>query len=34
MASLDLEEDIYFSKLADKRLAGAKHWLKHEDAWK
>ncbi|HJD67855.1 MAG TPA: hypothetical protein LFV66_05390 [Rickettsia endosymbiont of Bembidion lapponicum] len=34
MDSLDLEEDMYFSRLADKRLAEAKHWVKHEDAWK
>lgn len=28
---ITLEEDMYFSKLADKRLAEAKYWVKHED---
>ncbi|WP_395476770.1 hypothetical protein [Rickettsia endosymbiont of Pantilius tunicatus] len=34
MDSLDLEEDMYFSRLADKRLEETKHWIKHEDFWK
>ncbi|MFY9589177.1 hypothetical protein [Rickettsia endosymbiont of Halotydeus destructor] len=34
MASLELEEDEVFSKLADKRLTETKHWVNHEDAWK
>ncbi|HJD65070.1 MAG TPA: hypothetical protein LFW10_02825 [Rickettsia endosymbiont of Diachasma alloeum] len=34
MDSLDLEEDMYFSRLADKRLEETKHWIKHEEFWK
>ncbi|WP_253308371.1 hypothetical protein [Rickettsia endosymbiont of Orchestes rusci] len=34
MASLELEEDEVFSKLADKRLKETKHWVNHVDAWK
>ncbi|HJD57715.1 MAG TPA: hypothetical protein LFV92_00400 [Rickettsia endosymbiont of Ceroptres masudai] len=34
ISSLELEEDALFSKLAEKRLAEAKYWVKHEDAWK
>lgn len=34
MDSLGLEEDMYFSRLADKRLEETKHWIKHEDFWK
>lgn len=34
MDSLNLEEDMYFSRLADKRLEETKHWIKHEDFWK
>ncbi|WP_341788479.1 MULTISPECIES: hypothetical protein [unclassified Rickettsia] len=30
---ITLEEDMYFSKLADKRLEETKHWIKHEDFW-
>ncbi|HJD60083.1 MAG TPA: hypothetical protein LFW20_05480 [Rickettsia endosymbiont of Omalisus fontisbellaquei] len=30
---ITLEEDIFFSKLADKRLKETKYWIKHEDAW-
>ncbi|WP_341792278.1 hypothetical protein [Rickettsia endosymbiont of Gonocerus acuteangulatus] len=30
---ITLEEDMYFSKLADKRLEEAKNWIKHEDFW-
>ncbi|WP_342226344.1 hypothetical protein [Rickettsia endosymbiont of Urophora cardui] len=30
---ITLEEDMYFSKLADKRLAETKYWVKHEDFW-
>ncbi len=30
---ITIEEDIALSKLADKRLAEAKYWIKHEDAW-
>lgn len=34
ISSLELEEDALFLKLAEKRLAEAKYWVKHEDAWK
>lgn len=34
ISSLELEEDIFFSKLADERLKETKHWIKHEDFWK
>ncbi|MEY4464301.1 MAG: hypothetical protein RLZZ81_1272 [Pseudomonadota bacterium] len=34
ISSLELEEDAFFSKLADKRLEETKHWIKHEDFWK
>ncbi|MCC8462827.1 MAG: hypothetical protein LN546_06760 [Rickettsia endosymbiont of Ecitomorpha arachnoides] len=30
---MTIEEDIAFSKLADKRLKETKYWIKHEDAW-
>ena len=31
---LDLQDDIYFSELSDKRLTETKRWYSHEDAWK
>ncbi|HJD55502.1 MAG TPA: hypothetical protein LFW21_02420 [Rickettsia endosymbiont of Pyrocoelia pectoralis] len=30
---LELEEDIFFSKLAEERLKEVKYWIKHEDFW-
>jgi hypothetical protein len=31
--ALELQEDYALSKLAEKRLANSKGWVKHEDAW-
>jgi hypothetical protein len=33
-ASLEIEEDRLFAKLADERLGKTKEWFSHEDAWK
>ena len=33
-ASLEIEEDKLFSKLAGSRLDQTKTWSNHEDAWK
>ena len=32
--ALEVQEDIYFSELSDKRLKENKKWHSHEDAWK
>lgn len=32
--ALELQEDLYFSKLADIRERETKKWVSHEDAWK
>lgn len=32
--ALEFQEDIYLSKLGDERLAAAKKWYSHEEAWK
>lgn len=34
MASLELQEDKIFSKLAEERMANTKQWISHTDAWK
>ncbi len=31
---LELQEDIYFSELSDKRFTQTRRWHSHEDAWK
>ena len=33
-ASLDLEEDARFSKIAEQRIKDTESWVKHQDAWK
>ena len=33
-SSLELQEDMMFSKLADERINNTKKWVSHEDAWK
>jgi hypothetical protein len=32
--ALELHEDILLSKHGDARIAAAKKWVRHEDAWK
>ncbi len=32
--AIDLQEDIYFSKLAEKREKQTKKWISHKDVWK
>jgi hypothetical protein len=34
LKALELEEDLYFSRLAEKREAETKKWLSHDDVWK
>lgn len=34
IASLELQEDKMFSKLAEERLVNTEKWISHEDAWK
>lgn len=34
LAALELEEDIYYSTLAEKREKQTKKWVSHKDAWK
>lgn len=34
LKALELEEDIYLSELAEKRLEQTKKWVSHKDAWK
>lgn len=34
MRALELDEDIYFSKLAEDVERRTKRWVSHEDAWK
>jgi hypothetical protein len=31
--ALEIHEDMFFSKLADKRFSTTRKWLKHEDVW-
>ena len=34
VSSLELDEDLALSKLADERLKNTKNWVNHTDAWK
>lgn len=34
MKGLEMDEDIYFSKLAEDVERRTTHWVSHEDAWK
>jgi hypothetical protein len=34
VASLELQEDKMFSKLADERIKTTTEWISHSDAWK
>jgi hypothetical protein len=34
LLALELQEDIYFSKLADERENDGSQWISHEEAWK
>lgn len=34
VSSLELDEDLAISKLADERLKNTKNWVNHTDAWK
>ena len=34
LKALELEEDTYFSALAEKCEKETKKWISHEDAWK
>jgi hypothetical protein len=32
--SIERDEDIYFSKIAEERESTNKQWISHKDAWK
>ncbi|MCC8416965.1 MAG: hypothetical protein LN588_00120 [Rickettsia endosymbiont of Bryobia graminum] len=34
IASLELQEEKMFAKLADERMRNTKEWFSHTDAWK
>lgn len=34
IASLELQEEKMFAKLADERMRSTKKWFSHTDAWK
>lgn len=34
LEALELQEDLYFSELAEKREQENTKWVSHEDAWK
>lgn len=31
--ALEMEEDIFLSKIADERLKGNPRWISHDDVW-
>jgi len=31
--AMEIEEDLYLSRIADERLAQTKKWISHEDFW-
>ena len=34
MDAIEVDEDIYFAGVGDKRLSDTKKWLPHEKVWK